>query len=368
MIGPLCEQERVCDLECRNGATCKFQDIKYTEEEYLDICLGEDGEEKCPEAEFLKYCSCSGDWAGRDCSQRCPCENGGTCRDMGWFRQRRLDEDPPEGDSFITCDCPFGTYGTFCQDDSLAGECTLECNFGECVFGDSPFNFTEGENEEQYFGLGGQFCVCKEGYSRRFCDVDGAECSLECQNNGICISDDVKVQGAHNRVLEQDTVAIHDEYCQCKEGYSGDLCERKTCGSGYCANAAACIELPDGQTTVAGDDYVCDCSASRFNEIAATGRNCDTTATAFCSKKGDGPNEPFFCTNFGECSGETENEACGCPEAFFGPRCEYSVFSVEDLLWGDCRLECQQNGICLKGYVKPIAEIFFPFLEATQKS
>lgn len=167
-------------------------------------------------------------------------------------------------------------------------------------------------------------------------------------------------------MLEQD-VAIHDDYCQCQEGYFGELCERKACGSGYCANAAACIELRAGQTTVTGDDYVCDCSTAIFNNIFATGRHCETTASLLCSSPGDGPNEPYFCSNFGIC-GEVEGAVCDCPEAFFGPRCEFSEFFEEDLSWGACSLQCEHDGICLKGYAKPVAEIFFPFLEATEKS
>ena len=239
----------------------------------------------------------------------------------------------------------------------------MECKYGECVLGGPPFNFTEGEMDEPYFGFGDQFCRFKDGYSGQFCELEESGCSLECQN-GVCISGEVKVQGGHARVLEE-AAAVQDDYCQCQDGYSGDLCEKKSCGSGYCSNAATCIELPAGQKTVTGDDYVCDCSTSSFNDIFATDRHCETTAYSVCSKPSDGPNEAFFCSNSGSC---TSDASCACFDTYFGPRCEYSVYDDKDLDWGECRLECKHGGICLKGYVKPVAELFFPFLEATKKS
>jgi hypothetical protein len=417
--GDLCETERQCELNCENGGYCML-------------------------SQSSAYCECPFDWKGDICTEPCPCQNGGSCV-SGWFQNRKLDQDEEEQEPFwdddanengYYCNCGVEYYGSDCQFETFNEECTLECqNGGYCstkeFFGDDDSgnyevlqfctcqqgyngdycevmadgctipcrnggvctsdevsvqgghdrvlqawggrddddivedDFLDNDDYEDDAEDSGYYCTCQEGYSGDYCEVNADGCAFLCQNGGVCTSDETSVQGGHDRVLED--WGGRDDYCTCQEGFFGDFCERKECGSGFCANGAACILLPSGQTAPGGGDYVCDCSAGFFNDIYAAGRHCESIANEICDFGQENPNEPWICTNFGRCI-PTETE-CSCTGGYEGPRCEYSAVNAEENLeWGNCGLLCQNGGKCLKGVVKPLADIFFPFLEATKSS
>jgi hypothetical protein len=367
-----------CTLECQGGGYCSTREVWIGDDMNGDPMEGEgdgmNGDDDSGEYVVVQFCTCQEGYSGDYCEVKADCGtfrclNGGVCTSdevsvQGGHNRvldRKLDQDEEEEfwddddddhNDCCFCYCPDGYYGSDCQFET----CTLPCqNDGYCFTKEEWINDNSGEYEVV------QFCTCQEGYSGDYCEVK-ADCgTFRCLNGGVCTSDEVSVQGGHDRVL-QDWDG-RDYYCGCKEGFFGDFCERKECGSGFCANGAACLLLPSG-----GGDYVCDCSAGFFNDIYAAGRHCESIAYDICDFGQENPNEPWICTNFGQCILTTSGTECSCTGGYEGPRCEYSALIAEDLEWGICGLQCQNEGKCLKGAVKPLADIFFPFLEATKSS
>jgi len=189
------------------------------------------------------------------------------------------------------------------------------------------------------------------------------------QNGGTCDQGGVtSAEGVGNRNLVEAQRELQFS-CTCPEDVSGTFCERKACGSGYCGFGAACIELSSGEITAAGDDFVCDCMVGLSDDLVLIGRQCDTPVSSYCAFDGDNnPNETWTCANGGRCDNINPVPACYCPSGFTGPRCEYDTTNAADMDWSVCNLQCQNDGICLKGPNKPIADIFMPFLESTKKA
>eukprot|EP00980_Cylindrotheca_fusiformis_P028969 scaffold22681_cov146-Cylindrotheca_fusiformis.AAC.1 len=370
--GELCETERSCERNCQNGGTCVLSaksDLR--EEEFLELCF-EEYNGDCPEgffAETLELCECPPEWTGENCTELCPCQNGGSCFRRGYHRKMDEEwdddkewnqEEDVESNNHYSCVCPNGYYGHDCQYENAVAECSLECRNGGYCSTKPNKNSTVFKNATDI-----QFCVCQEGFSGDLCEDS---CSLTCQHGGVCTSNQVSVQGGGaNRLLQGGGASTGNERCECGVDFFGDLCERKACGSGYCANGATCIVLPSGQLAPDGEDYVCDCSTVLLNDFYAAGKHCESMGISNCNSGDDNPNEPWFCTNSGRCFlNESQEYQCSCDASNDGPRCEY--LAEEYTAWRNCELTCENNGRCLKGVVKPIAKMFYPFLEATKSS
>ncbi|CAJ1907031.1 unnamed protein product [Cylindrotheca closterium] len=459
--GDLCETERACDKTCFNDGKCEFlEGFREYNEKYFEECVRQNFG-GCPGPEDVQRCACTDGFVGNDCSQPCPCQNGGTCR--GNYYNRKLEDDEgeyiddqlyyeeneeEEQDDAIGyfCQCPFGHYGQNCQFKFDSESCELTCeNGGYCTqdfawnedgsvpdddqFGNSYNNNNNNNQNQNYYDYnnaqtgrqsnnnnnsGGattdvpptvqppfEYCTCPEGFTGTSCETQIDACHNQCKNGGVCVTDNISTQDLGNRALQVATSSptsapvrrtqdapttppifapttsptrptLFPGSCSCPEGYSGDLCERKTCGSGYCSHGGSCIELPSGQTTLAGDDYVCDCSTSTLEETVGIGRNCDaivySTCSFFSSKMN--PNEAWSCAGYGKCfkEGQDSIPQCSCDTTFTGPRCEFDINDPKDVAWSECSLECSNGGVCLKGATKPIADIFIPFTEGTKKS
>ncbi|CAJ1969999.1 unnamed protein product [Cylindrotheca closterium] len=401
--GDTCETKKSCDLDCANGSCVLQEDWRY-DQESLQYCLLDSS--YCRQQEYQR-CQCDSDWAGSDCSDPCPCENDGTCKSWGYGRRRLQEFEtlPPQKptpeyaqngdqDEFY-CECPFGFTGAYCQQQLETGDCGCQnggiCstsfpngddNMDDAFAGDDGFsvqnnnnNYNNNNNSNGHETISlvgdtslprpGEYCICPDDkFTGEFCEIEVDPCNNACQNGGTCNAGLVtSVQGVGNRNLQQFS-------CTCPEGTSGTFCELKACGSGYCGYGSACIELPAGETTVAGDDYVCDCFVGSFSTdpFLSLGRQCIALANFQCSSSENANNEPWSCSNAGRCYYGDSGPLCFCPGTFTGPRCEYDSTDAADMAWSTCGLTCDNGGICLKGPNKPIGEIFLPFLEATKKA
>lgn len=349
---------------------------------------------------------------GPDCSETCPCQNGGNC---STWRRRELqisstnstagdpyydgglfpDRPPIYGDNGeeqdnYYCSCPFGYYGNQCQYFQGATGCSIQClNDGYCVKNGIVGNVNVDGSYSNNTGTSLEGCVCPGNFTGPTCGEVLDECYNLCQNGVCSTSSTSTLRFGGGRALEsllrpepEDPFdPAHDDFgpghfgafCACDDGYSGEYCERKACGSGYCANGAACIELPAGETTAAGDDYVCDCTVASpgaaFDDVAFIGRQCDGLVRHECfNDQRNNPNENWQCANYGRCFYGSSGPQCRCDRGWEGPRCEANTTDTKDIAWSQCTLECQNDGACLKGVVKPIASMFTKFLEATKKS
>lgn len=190
--GELCEV--TCDLECENGSTCEFlgwpaeKQCKCYGNFYGDRCenecsIGCMNNGRCVVSkDGSEQCICDAGFEGDTCETAIPCDkeciNGGVCtfQEAWWLDTVHNYDLTIEGNldgieygqRSNYCKCPEGLLGDFCEvgcDCGENGECT---DFGNVVG-----------------------CLCDEGYSGENCQL---ECSLDCQNNGLCVSDGVTEQ------------------------------------------------------------------------------------------------------------------------------------------------------------------------------
>eukprot|EP00526_Cylindrotheca_closterium_P002229 CAMPEP_0113626410 /NCGR_PEP_ID=MMETSP0017_2-20120614/13658_1 /TAXON_ID=2856 /ORGANISM="Cylindrotheca closterium" /LENGTH=930 /DNA_ID=CAMNT_0000536589 /DNA_START=162 /DNA_END=2954 /DNA_ORIENTATION=+ /assembly_acc=CAM_ASM_000147 len=432
--GATCETKKSCDLDCPNGS-CVLQERRWFDQDAMQYCLldsaycreqeyqrcqctsdwtGPDCSEPCP---CENNGSCQSWWSGR--------------RKLQTFEtlppkfppipEQPTDEEAPG----YYCECPFGFTGEKCEQQMEPGDCGCQ-NGGICstsyyngddfdiVYEDDGVSINNNNNNansnasgpggsgETTSSVGGsttstvgtttsiggtttpiggtslpvreEYCICPDynKFTGEFCEIEVDACMNACQNGGTCNPGPVSsVQGVGNRNLKEAQRQLQFS-CTCPEGTSGTFCELKACGSGSCGFGSACIELPAGESTAAGDDFVCDCfvGSSKDEGLLSLGRQCSAPADYYdCSFSKDHNNEPWACSNGGRCYyGDSSGPSCYCQEPFTGPRCEYDSTNAADMAWSSCGLTCNNGGTCLKGPNKPIGDIFLPFLEATKKA
>jgi len=143
-------------------------------------------------------------------------------------------------------------------------------------------------------------CNCPDGLTGPHCEFEEGqvpECTLNCFNGGEC---QAGIQSYRQTVFlsNQDL-----QYCVCKEGYYGLLCEieARPCGEQHCFNGGSCVVTQREDGTV--QEY-CDCTVASGNETAYAGRYCQSQSTSFCSRFPD-HNGQSFCTNGGSCKGDS---------------------------------------------------------------
>lgn len=88
----------------------------------------------------------------------------------------------------------------------------------------------------------------------------------------------------------------------------------------------------------------CDCTTANAGEKSFAGLRCEAESTSFCTKMPN-HNGHAFCVNGGSCKADS-HLGCECLEGFNGPICEFRDSLKEDT---ECKLKCQNNGVCRNG-------------------
>ncbi|KAG8179313.1 hypothetical protein JTE90_016418 [Oedothorax gibbosus] len=189
----------------------------------------------------------------------------------------------------LSCYCPAGFSGQFCEED--IDECASQpCyNGGRCV--DQPQGYT---------------CECAPGYSGLQCQIETSDCT-----NATC----------PERAMCQNLPGSGNFNCLCRSGYEGPQCDTTvnpcTAAGNPCSNDAVCVPLLQGR-------YKCECAPGW------TGRMCDVNID-------DCAEEP--CLLGSNCTDLVNDFKCDCPPGFAGKRCERKM----DL----CAADPCVNGVCV---------------------
>jgi hypothetical protein len=130
------------------------------------------------------------------------------------------------------------------------------------------------------------------------------------------------------------------------------------CGDDYCYNGGTCVNSL-GQT-----DYRCSCDTASTDSTLYAGTHCQYEMTSLCTKGTlDSLASADFCVNNGRCPEGEEDVGCSCPSGYTGYRCDESLYAYhdnednvapdldddDDDTFYQCRLQCQNGGICAKG-------------------
>lgn len=259
--------------------------------------------------EDFMYCQCPEKFYGLHCevkSESCGdhhCFNGGNCVKVNG-RHR--------------CNCSAATT----NETMYAGRF---CQFESTAFCDKK----NGPNGQAFCTNGGlckvdtngvAYCQCPAGYHGPICEFHDEEdngdyenCTLDCQNNGVCRKGvkDVSFLNKFNLgAVDSNLNKTHNEdfeHCVCPLGFVGHSCEMEvdTCGdsSHICLHGSKCVEDGDGHT--------CDCSDSFTTFDKFAGKHCQHKATQFCTKSGElgvGKDNLSFCVNNGQCVDPKDGE------------------------------------------------------------
>ncbi|XP_065193730.1 neurogenic locus notch homolog protein 1-like [Sycon ciliatum] len=263
-----------------------------------------------------QVCRCNPGFTGAICdamTDECgsmPCQNGGTCNDLGLV---------------FECNCPTGTSGDLCQtiiDNCLSMPCAngATCTNGlntfscECVPGFTSSNCSEiidncmdmpCENGATCVNAINMFtCNCAAGFTGDTCQTMIDECdSSPCQNGGTC------------------TDLLAGFQCACVPGASGDMCESiiDNCASTPCENGATCNN--------GLNSFTCICVAG------FTGLNCSDIIDNCASTP---------CNNDGSCMNGINTFTCNCVAGFTGDTCQSVIDNCASM-------PCQNGATCTNG-------------------
>lgn len=326
---------------------------------------------------------CYDGWGGIDCGRRyeiCDagdpsapiCFNGGECYKMG------IDEQT--GGYEYMCDCSvagkdvsLSFAGTYCQHEE--GE---RCNSQMfCTNGGYCLKVTD----ESIEGHGRHHFVCecppdRFGTHCEFSkehdidDEDLAECTLQCENNGVCAEgfknyDDLVGSGPFPASLARDVISSEGEHCVCpNDDFTGLRCEIpvQKCGdhNKYCYNGGTCIYDDNGEP-------MCDCNSAHTDEKSYAGFSCEHEGTSYCEPGLDQDPKDSFCANNGTCISDPQNrhEGCVCPEGWTGDLCD-----IKGDVEPTCDLQCENGGSCrfgVKGYKDSYDEMNLPVYQTKQE-
>ena len=253
------------------------------------------------------------------------------------------------------CKCPEGYTGDHCETEvnlentaQIEEECSLECqNGGICEFD----WITVQRTQEQFDST--MKCTCSDGFEGYLCEnvrtvsnednIDLQEaCTKQCFNDGACAWHWISTTNSTDNFVK-------NMICECAEGFSGDHCEKISSDNSCvmdCHNGGTCVYR--WQTSPRGTDSLvqnmgCKCA------FGFTGPSCEievdesSESESRCSLK---------CRNGGECvfawlDSNNQNYIrnvysssmmiCECPAGYMGMHCEYTA----DL--------CQDGTLCLNG-------------------
>lgn len=305
--GKTCKRNVCHPNPCKNGGTCIPTDSSYD----CDCVLGWTG----PHCETRQYCipnpcknggtcipqengykcNCLSNYEGNDCEKAnvCfpnPCKNGGLCKEMN---------------GVATCECPVRFEGNFCEMDKCAKcDSHARCDNGNCIcmegwVGDGQTCTPEDK------GPPGRLSACH---------------SNPCQNGGECVENGDAYQ------------------CLCKEGYTGENCEKSTgltdpCEPNPCQNG--------GQCTPVDNKPLCVCPEQYEGEFCEKSVGVGPGPGPGPGPGGKSPCHPNPCMNGGSCTENGGGYDCSCTTQFSGPNCEID----------ECE-KCDVNGICVNGHCK----------------
>ncbi|XP_070537259.1 fibrillin-2-like [Ptychodera flava] len=295
----------------------------------------------------------------------CDCQNGGSCNYNISVEGSDLVNDKFE---VVTCDCPPGYTGDFCQDDydacadnpcfpgvnctddkapSIGFECG-ECPTGLIGNGTKCFDFDECEEERDFDSsepfcdqicentLRSYVCHCSEGY-RLDADEKGCrdinECTEnidDCHQKATCIN----IGGGFN--------------CTCNDGYIGVDSNRT-----LCEDVNECLQEPCGENTdctnIVGS-YKCTCLDGY--EFDSGGFNCSDVNE--CERHTDNCSPQSTCTN------TIGSFDCHCNAGWTGNGVNCSdVKECSDITMNNCHvkratcteLEGSYSCACKPGYI-----------------
>lgn len=196
-----------------------------------------------------------------------PCQNGGICTFVNHD---------------VTCQCPDGYNGQFCQ--SEVSPCASQpChNGGQCSVQGNTYT-----------------CGCPTGASGARCEIVAKLCTPTiCQNGGVCRND------------------VNDVTCLCKPGFSGNRCQntQPICNPNPCMNGGQCVASENVR-------YRCVCPAGY------SGPKCEMNIDDCASKP---------CLNGGNCTDLVSSYQCACPQGrFTGATCQTRLRMCDTVSCGD---------------------------------
>ncbi|KRY18790.1 Neurogenic locus Notch protein [Trichinella patagoniensis] len=265
------------------------------------------------------HCECDFGYLGYHCERVDTCAVN-PCENGGYCI--------PLGDANFKCICKSGFTGRFCEQD--VDECKLGiCRHGECT------NL-----------IGSYSCKCDRAFTGKNCDQAFVPCSPSlCQNNGHCFP-----------------TGNFDYICRCPAGFTGKNCEINIddCGEHLCQNGGRCV---DGVMS-----YTCDCPSNykgryctedvnecqQFPGLCRNGGTCLNSVGSFQCVCVNGWEGEFCetnmddcadvrCYNGGTCRDMVASFYCECPVGFTGLKCQLRDSCRSNPCYGEAR--CSTNGV-----------------------